>query len=64
MANTYLLTTLITMGIIISTNSILFKLTSNDPTCLKILGQNTYVIEYVVSGYKDKNVKMEIFDST
>lgn len=46
---------------IASANSIMFKLVSNDPTCLKISGDNTYVVEYVVSGENDKNVRMQAF---
>jgi len=42
---------------------IMFKLVSNEPTCLKINGDNVYTIYYVVSGENDKGVKMEAYDN-
>jgi hypothetical protein len=42
----------------VEVNSIMFKLVSNAATCLKIAGDNTYVIDYVVSGENDRGVKM------
>jgi hypothetical protein len=37
---------------ILQANSIRFKLASYKPECFKIPGNNTYVVEYVVSGEK------------
>lgn len=49
-------------SLFIQGSAIMFKLVSNEPTCLKIKGPNTYVLEYVVSGESGKNVKVEIYD--
>ena len=43
---------------ILQVNSIRFKLASNKPECFKISGNNTYVVEYIVSGEKPQRVKM------
>lgn len=51
-------TLLIITNIVFYANSIMFKLVSDTPTCLKIPGGHTYIINYVVSGANDKNVKM------
>jgi hypothetical protein len=37
---------------LLQVNSIRFKLATNKPECFKIPGNNTYVVEYVVSGEK------------
>jgi hypothetical protein len=37
---------------ILQVNSIRFKLASNKQECFKFPGNNTYVVEYVVSGEK------------
>ncbi len=50
MVNKKLLITLIFTITITQINCIRFKLLSNEPVCLKIPGNNTYIIEYVVSG--------------
>jgi hypothetical protein len=43
-------------------HSIMFKLLSSEPTCLLIPGNKTFVIEYVVSGENDQNVRMTVYD--
>ncbi len=63
MAKRSLAILVIAISALIGVNGVMFKLTSNEPTCLKIKGDNTYVIEYVVSGENDHNVKMEVFDN-
>lgn len=64
LAVTRTLLTLILVALAMSlSNCIMFKLTSNEPTCLQIPGGNTYVIEYVSSGDSDRNVKLEVYDN-
>lgn len=63
MAGKALTILILTMTALVSVHSLMFPLTSNEPTCLKIRGNNTYNIEYVVSGENDRNVKMEVFDN-
>ena len=50
MVDKKLLIALIFIISITQINCIRFKLLSNEPVCLKIPGNNTYIIEYVVSG--------------
>jgi hypothetical protein len=48
---------------IFQTDCIRFRLINNDPTCFRIPGKNSYMIEYVISGKSDKKVKTEVYDN-
>lgn len=50
MANRNILIIITLVITITHVSSIMFKLVSNEPTCIKFSGNNTYVIDYVVSG--------------
>ena len=40
-----------------------FRLPAKSQNCLKIRGNQTYIIHYISSGEDDKNVKVEVFNN-
>lgn len=63
MAKKALAITFLLIASFVQLNAMMFQITTNEPTCIKIKGGHTYVIEYIVSGENDHNVKMEVFDN-
>lgn len=52
----------IVVSLLTPCKSIMFKLVKSQPTCLKIKGPNTYIINYIVSGEKSENTRVQIYD--